>query len=86
MPTIRQCASHPCRASLTDHKPMAFRPVGTRLDRSDVVRQGTEAEALATITAARMEDFISTNICCRFGIPYAIITDKDRQFDSEVFR
>ncbi|CAL8169586.1 unnamed protein product [Prunus armeniaca] len=27
------------------------------------------------ITAARMEDFIWTNICCRFGIPYAIITD-----------
>ncbi|CAL8999505.1 unnamed protein product [Prunus brigantina] len=35
---------------------------------------------------ARMEDFIWTNICCRFGIPYAIITDNSRQFDSEVFR
>ncbi|CAL8174202.1 unnamed protein product [Prunus armeniaca] len=27
-----------------------------------------------------------TNICCRFGIPYAIITDNGRQFDSDAFR
>ncbi|CAL2272242.1 unnamed protein product [Prunus armeniaca] len=32
-----------------------------------------EAEALATITTTKMEDFIWTNICCQFGIPYAII-------------
>ncbi|CAL9028106.1 unnamed protein product [Prunus brigantina] len=32
------------------------------------------------------KDFVWTNICCRFGIPYAIITDNGRQFDSEVFR
>ncbi|KAI5317785.1 hypothetical protein L3X38_037492 [Prunus dulcis] len=45
-----------------------------------------EAEPLATITAAKMEDFVWTHICCRFGIPYAIITDNGRQFDSELFR
>ncbi|CAL2232160.1 unnamed protein product [Prunus armeniaca] len=33
-----------------------------------------------------MEDFIWNHICCRFGIPYAISIDNDRQFDSEVFR
>ncbi|KAI5347945.1 hypothetical protein L3X38_000832 [Prunus dulcis] len=38
-----------------------------------------EAEALATITAARIEDFVWTHICCRFGIPYAIITDNGSQ-------
>ncbi|CAL2238124.1 unnamed protein product [Prunus armeniaca] len=52
----------------------------------DYFTKWVEAEALATITAARMEDFIWTNIYCRFGIPYAIITDNGRQFDSEAFR
>ncbi|CAL2237953.1 unnamed protein product [Prunus armeniaca] len=52
----------------------------------DYFTKWVEVEALATITAARMEDFIWTNNCCRFGIPYAIIIDNGRQFDSEIFR
>ncbi|CAL9004172.1 unnamed protein product [Prunus brigantina] len=52
----------------------------------DYFTKWVEAKALATITVARVEDFIWTDICCRFGIPYAIITDNGRQFDSEVFR
>lgn len=52
----------------------------------DYFTKWVEAEALATITAARMEDFIWNHICCQFGIPYTIITDNGRQFDSEVFR
>ncbi|XP_008245090.1 PREDICTED: uncharacterized protein LOC103343199 [Prunus mume] len=52
----------------------------------DYFTKWVEAEALATIMAARMEDFIWTHIGCRFGMPYAIITDNGRQFDSEVFR
>ncbi|CAL8112768.1 unnamed protein product [Prunus armeniaca] len=52
----------------------------------DYFTKWVEAKALATITAARVEDFVWTNICCRFGIPYAIVTDNGRQFDSEVFR
>ncbi|XP_016649013.1 PREDICTED: uncharacterized protein LOC107880934 [Prunus mume] len=52
----------------------------------DYFTKCVEAEALATITETRMKDFIWTHICCRFGIPYAIITDNGRQFDSEVFR
>ncbi|CAL2265255.1 unnamed protein product [Prunus armeniaca] len=51
----------------------------------DYFTKWVEAEALATIMASRMEDFIWTHICCRFGIPYAIITDNGRQFDSEAF-
>ncbi|XP_021832749.1 uncharacterized protein LOC110772600 [Prunus avium] len=51
----------------------------------DYLTKWVEAEALATITAARVEEFVWTNICCRFGIPYAIITDNGRQFDSELF-
>ncbi|CAL8994500.1 unnamed protein product [Prunus brigantina] len=52
----------------------------------DYFTKWVEAKALATITAARVEDFVRTNICCRFGIPYAIITDNGRPFDSELFR
>ncbi|CAL2228033.1 unnamed protein product [Prunus armeniaca] len=52
----------------------------------DYFTKWVEAKALATITAARIEDFVWTNICCRFGIPYAIVTDNGRQFHSEVFR
>ncbi|CAL9012268.1 unnamed protein product, partial [Prunus brigantina] len=52
----------------------------------DYFTKWVEAKALATITAARVEDFVWTDICCRFGIAYAIIADNGRQFDSEVFR
>ncbi|XP_021833172.1 uncharacterized protein K02A2.6-like [Prunus avium] len=52
----------------------------------DYFTKWVAAEALTTITAARVEEFVWTNICCRFGIPYAIITDNGRQFDSELFR
>ena len=52
----------------------------------DYFTKWVEAEPLATITAAKIEDFVWTHICCRFGIPYAIITDNGRQFDSELFR
>ncbi|KAI5315154.1 hypothetical protein L3X38_044330 [Prunus dulcis] len=52
----------------------------------DYFTKWVEAEPLATITAAKMEDFVWTHICCRFDVPYAIITDNGRQFDSELFR
>ncbi|KAI5354401.1 hypothetical protein L3X38_007296 [Prunus dulcis] len=52
----------------------------------DYFTKWVKAEPLATITAAKMEDFIWTYICCRFGIPYAIIIDNGMQFDSELFR
>ncbi|CAL8083102.1 unnamed protein product [Prunus armeniaca] len=35
----------------------------------DYFTKWVEAKALATITTARIEDFVWTNICCRFGIP-----------------
>ena len=45
-----------------------------------------EAEALATITEARIQNFVWKNIICRFGIPLTIISDNGRQFDSQGFR
>ncbi|KAM2673728.1 hypothetical protein EV2_014990 [Malus domestica] len=45
-----------------------------------------EVEPLATITEAKIEDFVWKNILCRFGIPSAIVTDNGRQFDNNKFR
>ena len=45
-----------------------------------------EAEALATITEARIQSFVLKNIICRFKIPKMIISDNGRQFDSQDFR
>lgn len=45
-----------------------------------------EAEALATITEAKVQSFLWKNIVCRFGIPRTIILDNGRQFDNQAFR
>lgn len=34
----------------------------------------------------KIKSFVWKNICCRFGIPYAIITNNDKQFDSDTFQ
>ena len=45
-----------------------------------------EAEALATITKAKIQSFVWKKIICRFGIPRTIISDNGRQFDSQNFK
>ncbi|CAL2230994.1 unnamed protein product [Prunus armeniaca] len=52
----------------------------------DYFTKWAEAEALATITAARIETFVWQNIVCRFGIPNTIVTDNGRQFDNPKFK
>ncbi|CAL9011686.1 unnamed protein product, partial [Prunus brigantina] len=52
----------------------------------DYFTKWAEAEALATITAARIETFVWQNIVCRFGIPNTIVTDNGRQFDNVKFK
>ncbi|KAM1106971.1 hypothetical protein ACFX2B_003744 [Malus domestica] len=37
-----------------------------------------EVEPLATITKAKIKDFVRKNILCKFGIPNAIVTDNRR--------
>ena len=44
----------------------------------DYFRKWVEAEALETITEARIQGFVWRNIICRFGIPQTIITDNGR--------
>jgi len=45
-----------------------------------------EAEALETITEAKIQNFVWKNIVYRFGIPRAIISNNDHQFDSQGFK
>ena len=45
-----------------------------------------EAEALSTITEAKIQSFVWKNIICRFGIPQIIISDNGRQFNSQGFK
>ncbi|XP_022154406.1 uncharacterized protein LOC111021683 [Momordica charantia] len=45
-----------------------------------------EAEALSHITESRVTSFIWTNIVCRFGIPNAIVTNNEKQFDNAKFK
>ncbi|KAM1621827.1 hypothetical protein ACFXTN_018627 [Malus domestica] len=49
----------------------------------DYFTKWAEVEPLATITVAKIEDFVWKNILCRFGIPNAILTDNGRQFDNK---
>lgn len=44
----------------------------------DYFTKWVEAEALATITEAKIQNFIWKNIVCRFRIPRMIILDNGR--------
>ena len=52
----------------------------------DYFMKWVEAEALATITETKVQNFVWKNIVCRFGFPRTIISDNGRQFDSQAFR
>ncbi|CAL9019051.1 unnamed protein product [Prunus brigantina] len=52
----------------------------------DYFTKYAEAEALATITAARIETFVWQNIICCFSIPNTIVTDNGQQFDNAKFK
>ncbi|KAH9802826.1 Ribonuclease H [Citrus sinensis] len=52
----------------------------------DYFTKWVEVGVLSQITERKTTDFIWKNIICRYGIPYAIITDNGRQFDNSNFR
>ncbi|KAK2999895.1 hypothetical protein RJ639_023415 [Escallonia herrerae] len=65
-------------------------PMATGQRRSVIVAIGyftkwTEAEALATITASKCEEFFWKNVVYRFGVPKILITDNGKQFDNSNF-
>ena len=62
-------------------KQVKFLPVAI-----DYFTKWVEAEALETITEAKVQDFVWKNIICRFGIPRMVISDIGRQFNYQAFR
>jgi hypothetical protein len=52
----------------------------------DYFTKWAEAEALAAITTDNVIKFLWKSIVCRFGIPYAMVTDNGKQFDCARFR
>ena len=65
--------------------PQGKRQVRFLLVAIDYFTKWVEAEALATITETKVQNFVWKNILCRFGIPRTIISDNGRQFDSHEF-
>ena len=52
----------------------------------DYFMKWVKAKALATITEAKVQNFVWKNIVCKFGISRTIISDNGCQFDSHGFR
>ena len=52
----------------------------------DYFTKWIEAEAVATITASRVKSFYWKNIICRFGVPYAIVSDNETQFSNTLIQ
>jgi len=46
----------------------------------DYFTKWIEAKPLATITTQQVQQFVSKDIICRYGVPHTIITDNGRQF------
>ncbi|KAK3019471.1 hypothetical protein RJ639_005155 [Escallonia herrerae] len=52
----------------------------------DYFTKWVEAEALATISEKKYEDFFWHAVVCRFGIPCVLVTNNGKQFDNTTFR
>ena len=68
---------------IVDPLPLGKSQVKFLLVAIDYFTKWVEAEALATITEARIQNFVWKNIICKFEIPLTIISDNGRQFDSQ---
>ena len=65
--------------------PLGKRQVKFLLVAIDYFTKWVEVEALATITEAKIRNFVWKNIICKFGIPMTIISDNGWQFDNQDF-
>jgi hypothetical protein len=45
-----------------------------------------EARAVSIVTSKTAQKFFRQNIVCRFGVPYEITVDNDKQFDNQDFQ
>jgi hypothetical protein len=48
---------------------------------ADYFIKWAEVEAMVNITAKTIERFLWKNVVCRYGIPYAFVTNNGKQFD-----
>ena len=51
----------------------------------DYFTKWIKAEPLAKITVQKVEDFVWKNVICRYGLPFAIVTDNGTQFSDKNF-
>ncbi|MDV3140054.1 MAG: DDE-type integrase/transposase/recombinase, partial [Sweet potato little leaf phytoplasma] len=52
----------------------------------DYFTKWIEAEAITTITTARVQKFFIKNIVARFGVPHTLVTDNGTQFTAGTFQ
>ena len=52
----------------------------------DYFTKWAEAKPLATIIKQKIRNFVWRSIICRFGIPWALVSDNGKQFDNPKFR
>ena len=71
---------------ITDLLPQGKKQVKFRLVTIDYFTKWVKAEALSTITGAKIRSFMWKNIVCKFGIPRTIISDNGCQFDNQEFK
>jgi hypothetical protein len=48
---------------------------------ADYFIKWAEVEAMVNITAKTIKRFLWKNVVCRYGIPYAFVTNNGKQFD-----
>ena len=52
----------------------------------DYFTKWVEAEALASITPAKIKEFVYKNIVYWYEVPQSIVSNNDKQFDSDEFK
>ena len=52
----------------------------------DYFTKWVEAEALVSITLAKIKDSVYKNIICQYGVPHTIISDNDKHVDCDEFK
>ena len=52
----------------------------------DYFTKWVEAEALVSITSAKIKEFVYKNIICWYGVPYTLMSDNGTQFNCDEFK
>ena len=52
----------------------------------DYFTKWVKVEALASITPAKIREFVYNNIVCQYRVPHTIVSDNDTQFDCKEFK